>query len=154
MLLKSGELMADGPLISLTVCMRNAEHWVDDCLRSLVKQTYRPLEIIAVDDGSTDDGFAKLQSWEGEHDGIVVTVLKQSPLGLSAGRNLAFEHSKGEWVAITDIDCRPDPYWISEMFQVSEGLDDEEVLAVTGRTIFDEGETATSGLRESSIARK
>ena len=81
--------MADGPLISLTVCMRNAEHWVDDCLRSLVKQTYRPLEIIAVDDGSTDGGFTKLESWAGEHDGINVTVLKQSPIGLSAGRNLA-----------------------------------------------------------------
>ena len=52
--------MSDGPLISVTVCMRNAEHWVDDCIRSLIKQTYRPLEIIAVDDGSTDDGFEKL----------------------------------------------------------------------------------------------
>ena len=154
MLLKSGELMSDGPLISLTVCMRNAEHWVDDCLNSLLEQTYRPLEIIAVDDGSTDEGLAKLMAWEGEHNGIIVSVLKQPPTGLSAGRNLALEHSKGKWVAITDIDCRPDPYWISEMFEVSDGLDDEEVLAVTGRTIFDEGDTATSRLRSRSIARK
>ena len=146
--------MSDGPLISVTVCMRNAEHWVDDCIRSLIKQTYRPLEIIAVDDGSTDDGFEKLESWAGEHHGIMVTVLNQPPTGLSAGRNLALKHSKGEWVAITDIDCRPDPYWISEMFEVSEGLDDEHVIAVTGRTIFDEGETTISRLRARSIARK
>ena len=146
--------MSDGPLISLTVCMRDAEHWVDHCLESLVKQTYRPLEIIAVDDGSSDDGYSKLKAWEGEHNGITVQVLQQPPTGLSAGRNLALEHSKGEWVAITDIDCRPDPYWISEMYLVSEGLEEENVLAVTGRTIFDEGETTTSRLRARSIARK
>ena len=146
--------MSERPLISLTVCMRNAEHWVDHCLESLIKQTYRPLEIIAVDDGSSDGGFAKLKAWEGEHNGIPVRVLKQPPLGLSAGRNHALEHSIGHWVAITDIDCRPDPYWISEMYQVSSGLEDEQVLAVTGRTIFDEGETSTSKLRARSIARK
>jgi len=146
--------MSEGPLISLTVCMRDAEHWVDHCLESLVKQTYRPLEIIAVDDGSSDDGFAKLKAWEGEHNGIPVRILKQPPIGLSAGRNLALEHSVGEWVAITDIDCRPDPYWISEMYLVSEGLENEQVLAVTGRTIFDEGDTVTSRLRARSIARK
>ena len=146
--------MSHGPLISLTVCMRDAEQWVDNCLAALVKQTYRPLEIIAVDDGSTDGGFTKLKAWEGEHNGIIVSVLKQPPTGLSAGRNLALEHSKGEWVAITDIDCRPDPYWISEMILVSDGLEDEQVLAVTGRTIFDEGDTVTSRLRSRSIARK
>ena len=146
--------MSEGPLISLTVCMRDAEHWVDHCLESLVKQTYRPLEIIAIDDGSSDDGFAKLKAWEGEHNGIPVRILKQPPIGLSAGRNLALEHSVGEWVAITDIDCRPDPYWISEMYLVSEGLENEQVLAVTGRTIFDEGDTVTSRLRARSIARK
>jgi cellulose synthase/poly-beta-1,6-N-acetylglucosamine synthase-like glycosyltransferase len=134
--------------------MRNAEHWVDDCLQSLVEQTYRPLEIIAVDDGSTDGGLSKLQSWAGNHNGIEVTVLDQPPNGLSAGRNLAVEHSQGEWVAITDIDCRPDPYWISEMFQVSDGIDGENVIAVTGRTIFEEGTTTTSRLRARSIARK
>ena len=134
--------------------MRNAEQWVDECLQSLVSQTYRPLEIIAVDDGSDDDGFSKLKAWEGEHNEIPVTVLKQSPKGLSAGRNLALENSNGVWVAITDIDCRPDPYWISELFLVSKGLEGEQVFAVTGRTIFDEGETAISRLRARSISRK
>ncbi len=146
--------MSEGPLISLTVCMRDAEQWVDHCLEALVEQTYRPLEIIAVDDGSSDGGYSILKAWEGEHNGITVTVLKQPPTGLSSGRNLALENSKGEWIAITDIDCRPDPYWIAEMFQDSVGLEDENVLAVTGRTIFDKGNTKTSRLRARSIARK
>lgn len=144
----------DHPLISITVCMRDAEEWIDDCIESLVLQTYRPLEIIAVDDGSADSGLSILERWSGEHNGIPVRVFSQKPMGLSAGRNLAVEKSKGEWVAITDIDCRPDPYWISEMFSVSDGLGDEEVWAVTGRTIFEKGETKISKLRSDSIARK
>ena len=152
--LKSGESMSNLPLISVTVCMRNAAHWIDDCMESLVQQTYRPLEIIAVDDGSTDGSDSKLDSWKGTHNGIPITVLHQTARGLSAGRNLAVEKSNGEWIAITDIDCRPDPYWISQLFEVSTGLEGEQVVAVTGRTIFDEGDTKTSRLRSSSIARK
>ena len=76
--LKPGESMSNQPLISITVCMRNAEHWVDDCMKALTQQTYRPLEIIAVDDGSTDKGWSKLQSWKGDQNGISVKVLQQT----------------------------------------------------------------------------
>ena len=85
MRLKSGESMSDQPLISVTVCMRNAAHWIDDCMESLIQQTYRPLEIIAVDDGSTDGGDSKLDSWKGSHNGIPIIVLHQTAKGLSAG---------------------------------------------------------------------
>ena len=109
-------------LVSVTVCVRDGISWIDDCMNALISQTYRPLEIIAVDDGSTDGGKEKLESWSGMHADIPVTVLTQPPTGLSAGRNLALNESKGEWVAITDIDCRPDPYWIEELVRVSEGI--------------------------------
>lgn len=141
-------------LVSITVCMRDATHWVEDCMAALVAQTHRPLEIIAVDDGSSDGGTSRLEAWAGEHDGVEVRVLTQAPLGLSAGRNLALTDARGEWVAITDIDCRPDPYWIEEMVRVCKGIGGEHVLAVTGRTIFAEGDTPTSRMRARSIARK
>ncbi len=145
---------SSGIMVSVTVCVRNGVSWIDDCMNALISQTYRPLEIIAVDDGSTDGGKEKLESWSGMHGDIPVTVLTQPPTGLSAGRNLALNESKGEWVAITDIDCRPDPYWIEELVRVSDGVGGEYVLAVTGRTIFDKGETPTSRIRARSIATK
>ena len=43
------------PLVSVTVCVRDGLEWVDGCMESLLQQTWRPLEIIAVDDGSTDE---------------------------------------------------------------------------------------------------
>ena len=142
------------PLVSLTVCVRDGIDWIEDCMNALISQSYRPLEIIAVDDGSRDGGTEILQSWEGEHEGISVTVLTQPATGLSAGRNLALQAAKGEWVAITDIDCRPDSYWIEEMMRVSEGIGGEHVLAVTGRTIFDRGNTPIGKMRARSIASK
>ena len=69
-------------------------------MESLVNQTHSPLEIILVDDGSSDGG--------GRKRGLVQTCFgngnHSAALGLSAGRMAALEASRGEWFAITDID--------------------------------------------------
>ena len=143
------------PLISITVSVRDGVQWIDDCMKAICAQTYRPLEIIAIDDGSTDGGTNILQAWhdpDGKRaasNGIPVRVLTQEPFGLSAGRNNALNAAKGKWVAITDIDCRPRPDWIERMFASSKGVE-----AVTGRVIFDEGRTSVSRLRARNIAWK
>jgi glycosyltransferase involved in cell wall biosynthesis len=117
-------------------------------MAAICGQTYRPLELIAVDDGSSDGGTEILKGWHDpeanrpESNGIPVRILTQEPLGLSAGRNNALNEAKGEWVAITDIDCRPEPNWIERMHDSCEGVE-----AVTGRTIFESGNTSVSRLR-------
>ncbi|MBT4060259.1 MAG: glycosyltransferase family 2 protein [Euryarchaeota archaeon] len=143
------------PLISITVCVRDGVNWIDDCMVALCAQTHRPLEIIAVDDGSTDGSREKLLQWNDEKaeqeksNGIPVRVLTQEPLGLSAGRNYSLNEANGDWVAITDIDCRPRVDWIERLFSSSK-----EVEAVTGRVIFNQGRTSVSKLRARSIAWK
>jgi len=143
------------PLVSVTVCVRNGAHWIDACIAALTTQTYRPLEIIAVDDGSSDGGTEVMQEWHDpkaerpESNGISIRVLRQEPLGLSAGRNLSLNEANGDWVAITDIDCRAEPDWISVMIASSKGVE-----AVTGRVVFDEGRTSVSKLRARKIAAK
>ena len=97
----------ENPLISITVCVRDGIQWVDGCLEALKNQTYRPLEIIAVDDGSTDGSTECLEKWHNQDSDIPIQVLVQEAKGLSSARQLALEHSKGEWIAITDIDVRP-----------------------------------------------
>lgn len=144
------------PLVSITVCVRDGAHFVEDCLSALAAQTWRPLEIIAVDDGSSDDSLALLEKWRDEAGEVRIRVLGQDAIGLSAARNHALDEAAGEWVAITDIDCRPEPHWISEMMVVREGLPeaDENIVAVTGRTIFGRGETRTSRIRAAAIDAK
>ena len=128
----------NNPLISITVCVRDGVDWVDGCLKALKNQTYRPLEIIAVDDGSTDGSKEKLLQWHAPNDEIPTRILVQDAKGLSAGRKLALDNSQGEWVAITDIDVRPSQNWISNLFYEAAPLsEDEKIVAVTGRTIFE-----------------
>ena len=101
-------------LITITVCARDAEDWVEDCLTSLCAQDHRPLQIIAVDDGSNDRTLERMKLFlPPPNSDIDLLILSQERIGLSAGRNRAVNAAKGEWIAITDIDCRPDPQWIS-----------------------------------------
>ena len=143
-------------LVSITVCARNAENWVHQCLESLFSQDYRPLEIIAVNDGSTDLTLERMEIFKEKNltSEINLTIIDSDAKGLSSGRQIGLERSKGRWVAITDIDCCPEPNWISTMISVCEGYQNEDVMAVTGRTVFNEGNTRVSRLRSKEIRRK
>jgi len=143
-------------LVSITVCARNAENWVDQCLSSLFSQDHRPLEIIAVNDGSTDSTFERMKTFKEKNEtpDINLTIIDSDAKGLSAGRQIGLDCSKGQWVAITDIDCCPESNWISSMISVCNGYPSEDVMAVTGRTVFNKGNTRVSRLRSEEIRRK
>ena len=92
-------------LVSVAVCVRDGIDWIDGCMESLVNQTHSPLEIILVDDGSSDGGEQKVRDWSNHE---LVTGITQDAIGLSAGRMAALEASKGAWFAITVIAVRPE----------------------------------------------
>lgn len=148
----------DIPLVSVTVCVRNGVSWVDGCLESLVRQDWPRMEIVAVDDGSTDGSKEKLLKWhdpEAKRYPCSVRILTQPALGLSAGRMNAVEESDGKWVAITDIDVQAETSWISQLMAARHPLDEKEnVVAVTGRTIFEPGTNMVSRLRAAEISTK
>ena len=141
----------------MTVCVRNGAHWIEGCLDSLLEQTYTSFEVLVVNDGSTDGAeeiLARYHAPEGAN-GTPVRVHHQPPLGLSAGRQWAVEHAIGEWVAITDIDVRPEPDWIANMVAQIAPVDEQErVVAVTGRTVFEQADDLVSRLRSVEIAAK
>ena len=72
--------MTSNPLISVTVCVRDGVDWVDGCIESLRNQTYRPLEIIAVDDGSTDGSRERLKQWHSPDNEVPVSEMAQDLL--------------------------------------------------------------------------
>ncbi|MEC7098132.1 MAG: glycosyltransferase family 2 protein, partial [Candidatus Thermoplasmatota archaeon] len=144
----------DAPLVTVTVCVRNGADWVEGCMQSLLEQTWRPLEIVAVDDGSSDGSDERLQAFHDPYGEVPVRVLRRPAEGLAAGRNAAARAARGTWIAITDIDVRPMPDWIEALMAARNGLEDEDVMAVTGRTIFEEGDDLVSRLRSIEIERK
>ena len=130
--------MNEKPLVTVTVCARNGAQWVEDCLDAIHAQTHRPMEIIAVNDGSTDSTGALMDQWKqsnAESD-VRISIIQQDALGLAAGRMIALQEAQGDWVAITDIDVRPERDWIEQLLVANVPVGDETIVAVTGRTIF------------------
>lgn len=94
--------MISEPLISVIVPVYNVEDYLDQCLESIVGQSYRHLEILVVDDGSTDGSGNKCDLWAERDERI--RVIHQPNGGLSAARNTALDAMTGEWVIMVDSD--------------------------------------------------
>ena len=94
--------MSPEPLISVLVPAYNAEAFLEQCLESIVAQTYHHLEIIVVDDGSTDNSGAISDRWAERDDRI--RVIHQPNGGHSAARNTALDAMTGELVMMVDSD--------------------------------------------------
>ena len=91
--------MNAGPLVSVIIPCYNAARFVREAVASVLSQTYRPLEIIVINDGSTDDTEAVLQPYFGQ-----IRYYSQPNHGLSATRNRAISLARGELIAFLDAD--------------------------------------------------
>lgn len=89
-------------MISIVVPVYNVAPYLPQCLDSLVNQTYRDIEIICVNDGSTDES-AKILDEYAIRDNRV-HVIHQQNRGLSGARNTALEKVQGEWIMFVDSD--------------------------------------------------
>jgi len=98
----------NSPLVSCIVPVFNGEAYLREALDSILAQSYRPLEVIIVDDGSTDGTSAVLAEYQ-DH----VRILKQSNKGPSETRNYGVRASRGDFVAFLD----PDDLWHREKLE-------------------------------------
>ena len=90
------------PLVSIIVPVYNLEGYVTNCLNSLVNQTYRNLEILCIDDGSTDKSADVIKAFA-EKDDRVIYLYKENG-GVSSARNMGLDMFKGEYVMFVDGD--------------------------------------------------
>ena len=90
------------PLVSIIVPIYNVESYLSICLDSLINQSYQNIEIIAVNDGSTDDSSHILYEYAQKDSRI--KVLNQENQGLSEARNTGIYHAKGEYLCFVDSD--------------------------------------------------
>lgn len=104
------------PLISIIVPVYNVRDYLDTCLDSLQKQNYPKLEIILIDDGSTDgsgvvcDDYAKRDPR--------AKVIHQQNRGLSAARNVGLTHATGSYITFVDSDDYIAPDYVSYLFSL------------------------------------
>lgn len=89
-------------LVTIVVPVYNVELYVERCIESLVSQTYKDIEIILVDDGSTDESGAICDLWK-EKDKRISVIHTQNN-GVSNARNVALDISKGRYITFVDSD--------------------------------------------------
>lgn len=102
-------------LISIIIPVYNTEKYITDCLDSILQQTYKDLEIIIVDDGSTDCSFSLCKDYA-EKDVRIVLMQKENG-GQGEARNYALRYCKGTFVAFIDSDDVIAPDYIERLYQ-------------------------------------
>ena len=88
--------------VSVIIPVYNVEQYLKECLDSVINQTLKDIEIICINDGSTDGSLKILEKYESLDDRIV--VFSQENSGLSATRNKGMQLSSGEYVYFMDSD--------------------------------------------------
>ncbi|MBR4829342.1 MAG: glycosyltransferase [Muribaculaceae bacterium] len=132
------------PLISIVVPVYNVESYLDACMESIVNQSYTRLEILVVDDGSTDSSGVKCDRWA-ERDERV-SVIHQPNGGLSAARNSALDIMTGELVMMVDSDDVVHPDAVKVLLGVMNQYHAD--IAVGGYVPFYEGQPDWSQLTD------
>ena len=141
------------PLVSVIIPMYNAAPYIREALESVMASTYRPIEVVVVDDGSTDDGLSVAQSYAAEHP--EVRILQQANAGVSAARNHAIREANGEYILPVDADDRISPNYIGKAVEVLSK--DPDIRVVGCRAQFfgaKEGEWKLPEYSPELLARK
>ena len=94
--------MSENKLISVIVPVYKVENYLDECVASIVKQTYRNIEIILVDDGSPDNCPKMCDEWAKKDDRV--KVIHKANGGVSSARNVGIEQAQGEYICFVDSD--------------------------------------------------
>ena len=89
-------------LISVVIPVYNQEKFIDGCIEAVVSQNYKNIEIILIDDGSSDSSGDICESWKGKDSRIIVS--HQDNKGLSAARNAGIDLAKGDFISFVDAD--------------------------------------------------
>jgi glycosyltransferase involved in cell wall biosynthesis len=93
---------AADPVVSVIIPCYNGEHFIGDAIKSVLSQTYRELEVIVVDDGSSDGSGGMIDRFKS--DSRLVYLVHDENRGIPAARNTGIRHSRGRYIAFLDQD--------------------------------------------------
>lgn len=88
--------------VSIIIPLYNAEKYIDECLRFVCNQSYENIEILIINDGSTDSSLAICENWQKSDNRII--IFNNENHGVSYSRNFGVEKSKGKYIAFIDAD--------------------------------------------------
>ena len=125
-------IFTKGKLISVIIPVYNGENWLDRCVDAVINQTYENLEILIIDDGSTDT-TPKMCARYAELDKRV-RVITRSNGGLSDARNAGIENATGEFITFVDSDDYVTPDYVEYLVNLADRYNCE--LSICTHTVF------------------
>lgn len=137
--LKNPTVTDEIPRVSVVIPTYNRVKWISKAIDSALAQTYTDLEIIVVDDGSTDQTRQLIGNY-----GDGVRYIYQTNAGVSAARNRGIREARGEWIAFLDSDDE----WLPEKLQSQLDLADRypQIVMVASNVHIDDGTNKLSFL--------
>ncbi|MDF9874733.1 glycosyltransferase family A protein [Cellulosimicrobium cellulans] len=117
------------PTVSVVVPVRDDAEALDECLALLARQTIAPLEVVVVDNASSDDSALVASRW-----GAV--VVREERVGIPAAAATGYDAARGDVIARLDADSRPDAEWVQRV--VDRMATDLSLDAMTGTGTFDD----------------
>lgn len=119
--------------VSVIIPVYNSKKYIKGCLDSVLAQSMRDIEVVVVDDGSTDGSWDILQKYAFRD--VRVIPIRQKNLGVSAARNTGLRRAAGEYVGFVDSDDHVDPGYFESLYQTAIK---EDADIVTGYVSIDD----------------
>lgn len=116
--------------ISVIVPIYNGERTISTCLNSVINQTFKDIEIICIDDGSTDNTYEILRAFEKRDTRI--RIIKTRNQGYGHAVNLGMDHAKGKYIAIVESD----DYIAKDMYWILHGLAEKNKAEITKSNFY------------------
>ncbi|MCT8586964.1 glycosyltransferase, partial [Glaesserella parasuis] len=115
------------PLVSVLICAYNTEKYIEQCINSVINQTYTNLEIVIVNDGSTDNTKHIIEKLANQDNRISI-INNEMNIGYISSLNKGIQHIKGEYIAKIDSDDVAKPDWIKNILE--KMLEDPTIIAM------------------------
>lgn len=121
------------PLVSIIILNWNGLEHLEDCLPSVIAQTYEKIETIVVDNGSTDGSIKYVK----ENYDAIKLVCNYENVGFAKGNNIGMELASGKYIAVLNNDTELDPNWVSSFVEVAEENPDAGMFACKILSYYD-----------------
>jgi len=116
-------------LVSIIVVSWNSEQYVVNCIKSLQEQSYSNLEIILVDNASSDNSVSLVE----RNFSNVKIIKNEQNVGFAEGNNIGIKFAKGEFIGLLNPDAIADPNWVKILI---DELNDENIAAASGKIFY------------------
>lgn len=126
-------------MLSIIVAAYNVEKYINKCIESLLSQTYKNIEILVVNDGSTDNTEKIIQFYEKKSP--LIKLLNKKNGGLSDARNFGITFSKGKYIAFVDGDDYIEPNTYTESMSLFE-KEKSDLLIFNFQKIYENGKSS------------